>query len=361
VSNEAVEFTVRYYWDRIHTLLSRGLNFYFVPAHLTTLAVDYNDFTLSEDVRRNEASSLSSNFEMYLNNLETITASYSQVGFISCSNITGYQYLSKLVCIDCSIVGWSHDFLTNFPVKTLVFSKNKFGEKLRNDITGELLGGAPALEELHFGNQEGGILYFSDFHFFSHHPNLTHLDLHGNELHSWNITISKNLKLNYLNLINNNIHYIEEAFRNEFDNQSLNNNFFVDLTGNSVLCSNNESHVNYIHWLITSPAIKCNSQFYCYGLDMTISDYYDSLAVSTSTYSSRGQSEQLVTISVATAIVAVLVLFLIAMMYFNCHSLLLRFYQNKLGSSTAEECKAFAIHTNGFTVKLIGNYITYSV
>ncbi|KAF6021322.1 hypothetical protein EB796_020368 [Bugula neritina] len=57
---------------------------------------------------------------------------------------------------------------------------------------------------------------------------------------------------------------------------------------------------------------------------MTISDYYDSLAVSTSTYSSRRQSEQLVTISVATAIVAVLVLFLIAM-----------------------------IHTNGFTVKLI--------
>ncbi|KAF6021325.1 hypothetical protein EB796_020371 [Bugula neritina] len=256
VSDEAVDFTVRYYWDRIHTLLSRGLNFHFVPAHLTTLAIDYNDFTLSEDVRRNETNPLCSNIEMYLNNLETITLSYSQVGFISCSNITGFQYLSKLVCIDCSIVGWSRDFLTNFPVKTLVFPRNKLGEQLRNDVAGELLGGAPALEELHFGQQDGGILYFSDFDFFSHHLNLTHLDLHGNKLLSWNITISKNLKLNYLNLINNSIHYIEEEFRNEFDNQSLNNNFFVDLTGNTVLCSSNESHVNYIHWLLTSPALN---------------------------------------------------------------------------------------------------------
>jgi len=170
---------------------------------------------------------------------------------------------------------------------------------------------------------------FSDFDFFSHHPNLTHLDLHGNELLSWNITISKNLKLSYLNLINNNIHYIEEEFRNEFDNQSLNNNFFVDLTGNTVLCSSNESHVNYIHWLLTSPAVKCDSQFYCYGLDMAISDYYYSLAVSTSTESSGEQSEQLVTISVSTAIAAALILFLIATMYFNWPRLLLRFYQKQ--------------------------------
>ncbi|KAF6021714.1 hypothetical protein EB796_019979 [Bugula neritina] len=353
VSDEAVDFTIRYYWDRVRTLLSGGLNFHFVPAHLTTLAIDYNDFTLSEDVRRNEASSLSSDIEMYLNNLETITSSYSQVGFLSLRNTTGYQYLSKLVCTDCGINGWSGDLLTNFPIKTLELSKNKLGEKLRNDIDGELLEGAPALEELYLGQQSGGISYFSNFNFLSHHPNLTHLDLYGNELLSWNITISKNFKLIYLNLINNSIHYIEEEFRNEFDNQSLNNNFYVDLTGNTVLCSNNESHVNYIHWLLTSPAVKCDSQFYCYGLDMTISDYYDSLAVSTSTDSSCGQSEQLVTISVSTAIATVLVLFLIAMMYFNRHSLLLRFYQNKLLSSTAEECKAFASHTNGFTVKLI--------
>ncbi|KAF6037294.1 hypothetical protein EB796_004374 [Bugula neritina] len=194
VSDEAVDFTVRYYWDRIHTLLSRGLNFHFVPAHLTTLAIDYNDFTLSEDVRRNETNPLCSNIEMYLNNLETITSVVLSSWIYIMRNITGFQYLSKLVCIDCSIVGWSRDFLTNFPVKTLVFPRNKLGEQLKND-TGELLGGAPALEELHFGQQDGGILYFSDFDFFSHHLNLTHLDLHGNELLSWNITISKTLNL----------------------------------------------------------------------------------------------------------------------------------------------------------------------
>ncbi|KAF6021327.1 hypothetical protein EB796_020373 [Bugula neritina] len=358
VSDEAVDFTIRYYWEYLENnwrdiLEAKDNDFRFLPPHLTTLAVDYNDFTLSEDSQKDEANPLCSYIVNYLNNLKTITLSHSRVGFISCKDITGFQYLSKLVCTDCDINGWSQDFLTNFPIKTLELSKNKLGEKLRNDIDGELLGSAPALEELYLGQQSGGISYFSDFNFLSHHPDLTHLDLHGNELLSWNITISKNLKLNYLNLVNNSIHYIEEEFRNEFDNQSLNNNFFVDLTGNTVLCSSNKSHVNYIHWLLTSPAVKCDSQFYCYGLDITISDYYDPLTVHTSTNIPGQESEQLITISVSTAIATVSILFIIAVLYLNHHRMLLCFYQNNLGSLTAEDCRVFASHTNGFTVKLI--------
>ncbi|XP_067943137.1 toll-like receptor 4 [Watersipora subatra] len=246
-------------------------NIRFFLVNLTTAAIGYNNFVTES--KQEISSDLCSNIYLYPNNADTLNFSYSNFAFGACSQVVGFKYLTTISCIECRMRGWNIDTFQHLPLQHLEMSRNELGQFLREDLEAERLRSTPLLRRLDLGEQQdGGILYFSNRMILANHPNLTHLDLHGNHLIAWNISISENKELLFLDLRDNEIFYIDEVFRNEIDDQNEETNLEVKLAGNDVRCTDFTS-LPYIHWLINSSSVVDTQDIVCAEVEMTITQY----------------------------------------------------------------------------------------
>ena len=366
VSHSAINQTVQYLLQEAGSSM-RILNYmndirYFL-VNATTLALGYNNFVSDSDAPPNAVCSY---LQMYPNNVNTLDFSHSTIGFGACTELKGFTYLSNISFRECGTHDWEKNLFSNFPLRYLDFTKNYLGPLFRNDMTGEALRSAPGLETLLLGEQlEQGIQYFQNVAILSNHPNLTHLDLHSNKLISWNISIVDNTKLSTLDLRDNRISYIDKRFRDELDNQHDRNSLVVHLAGNSVPCYG-ESHLDYISWLLNSPAVEDAEELKCSGSDITIEEYYKNELQPTTVHSSPDvapQQIQTATIVVTTTItLAVIIMFVIG--WINRYTILYRLYrlrQKELpyrndGKELTKE--VFASYTQQFTDSVVCKYTT---
>ena len=127
-----------------------------------------------------------------------------------------------------------------------------FAQSLQNDHHGEVFSFAPGLEILDITDIR--IRYFCNIQMFANYLNLTHLHVCNNDLHDWNVSISRNTELKTLDLRNNRIENIEKKFRTEIEQLVSSNQLKVYLEGNDVDCSNCESE--YVTWLLHSGAVS---------------------------------------------------------------------------------------------------------
>lgn len=270
-TDTALTNTVRFIWDEVNGDLSKLKTFFqsrrYILANLTTLSLGYNYLYSYKDKRE---SKLCSNFEMFPNNLMTLDLSGSQLGFLPCRNISGFNYLQNLTCNGCKISGWFTDFFSGFPIKFIHLRGAKdLAENLQTDKQGSLFGGAPQLEVLDISDI--GISYFSDYNFFGHTSMLTQLSLQNNHLRDWNVTIAGNPQLRDLDLRYNSITLLSDQARQEFTNLSIINGLKVYLEGNDVECSDCTS--DFIIWLLNTSAIADTHKVKCRSTRLLLRDH----------------------------------------------------------------------------------------
>ncbi|XP_067948476.1 uncharacterized protein [Watersipora subatra] len=257
--------------DGLPNIPSYLQNVRYFLTNVTTFALGYNNFVTESE--HETLSGFCSSIYMYPNNADTLNFSYSNFAFGVCNQVIGFKYLTNISCTECGLQGWQDDTFQNIPLKNFEVSKNKLGRFLRDDEKAERLKGAPLLERLYLGEQQdGGIKYFSNSSILFNQPSLTHLDLQRNSLHAWNISIAANRHLLLLDLRDNEISYIEEAFRREINDQNEETALLVYLEGNDIQCTDHSSLL-YIDWLLNSSAIADAHKIRCAESKMTIMQY----------------------------------------------------------------------------------------
>lgn len=279
-TDDAINSTLRYLWDDTGGQLSELINFFithrFLLVNLTTLDLANNHFSNSDTKHE---SMLCTDMKNYRNNLATLELSGSAFGFVPCRRISGYPYLETLRCNHCDVSGWFPDLFSGLPLKHLSFSAaTSIGGNIRNDMNGSVFGAASALEILNISSLRDGIFYFNDANILKHNTKLRTLDLQDNKLNSWNITIISNHQLSMIDLRGNEINYISELFRMELTAQYNKTNLQVFLQGNDADCS----HVDYVEWLLTSPAVADSFKLLCVNSQQPIKSIFDTTALDVS-------------------------------------------------------------------------------
>lgn len=321
----------------------------YLISNLTELSMQHNDIfggpSLNADGR-------CSNITIDSNNLDTLDLSYSKVIYIPCTKVQGLKYLTNLTCVHCQISDWDARCFLGLPVTYLDMRWNALGKRLRNDRDGLLFKHAPRVEHLLLGGQTDGIHYFHERNMFQHNPNLTHLDLHHNKLRSWNISLSLNPKLKFLNLADNLISYIDSIFREEIDTLSRTASLKVNMNGNYIMCVNIKKMLDYIHWLINSPAVIEPDKLRCGNLELLIVDYYKQAMEKTTVIpSAASPSNYRIAVIVVSSVCALAILISVMMCFVTRHTLLRRWtnrsngYENFENSSTT---MVFASNTLAF-------------
>ena len=200
------------------------------------------------------------NRTLYHNNLETVDLSDSSLDFLPCRNLRVFQYLSNLTLNNAKISGWHKNLFIGSPIKYIhMRGVRGFAQSLQNDHRGKVFSFAPGLEILDITDIR--IRYFCNIQMFANYRNLTHLHVCNNDLHDWNVSISRNTGLKTLDLRNNRIENIEKKFRTEIEQLVSSNQLKVYLEGNNVDCSDCSS--DYITWLLRSGAITDHHKIRC--------------------------------------------------------------------------------------------------
>ena len=366
-SDEAINSTIRYIWNEAGEDISNlptYLNDFrhrYLLSNLTTLSLQSNRFS-DDDVPRE--SRLCSDIKMYPNNVVTFDFSWSEFGFVPCSRISGFPYVTNLTCNYCSISGWHSDLLSSFPLRFLhLRGVRSLAKRIQNEPEAQLLTGAPRLELLDLS--EAGIKWIPDYSIFTYHPNLTILQLQNNNLKSWNITISGNTKLSTLDLRNNSINFINESFRDEITEQHHRSGLQVRLSGNDVDCSNCAN--SYIDWLLNSTAFVDTNNLICRGTYRPITECTADKAIETTrvppTTHVISAEEIAVIVAGCTAIVAIVIIIVIAYNNRFCiiYHLLTRTKKRAEEEMTGFTSTVYASHSESLCDEIAGDKINFNL
>lgn len=362
-SDKAINSTIHHIWNEIgeyiynRTAYFNSIKIRFLLSNLTTLSLQNNRFSDDDVPRENR---LCSDIKMYPNNVVTFDFSWSEFGFVPCSRISGFPYVTNLTCNYCSISGWHSDLLSSFPLRYLhLRGVRSLVKRIQNEPEAQLLRGAPGLELLDLS--ETGIEWIPDYNIFAHHPNLTTLRLQSNDLKSWNITISGNTKLSTLDLRNNSINFINESFRDEITEQHHRSGLQVRLSGNDVDCLNCAN--SYIDWLLNSTAFVDTNNLICRGTYRPITECAADKAIESTRVplKTNGISAEEIAVIVvgSTAIVAIIIIIVVAYNNRFCiiYHLLTR-TKKRTEEMTGFTVKVYASHSESFCDEIAGDKIS---
>ena len=337
-----------------------------LPPNITTFSFGENQIWKNGGAVKDHLSHYCVNRTLYHNNLETVDLSDSSLDFLPCRNLRGFQYLSNLTLNNAKISGWHKNLFIGSPIKYIhMRGVRGFAQSLQNDHRGKVFSFAPGLEILDITDIR--IRYFCNIQMFANYRNLTHLHVCNNDLHDWNVSISRNTGLKTLDLRNNRIENIEKKFRTEIEQLVSSNQLKVYLEGNDVDCSNCESE--YITWLLQSGAVSDHRKIRCK------SDYYSSKRCLVAPYcankDSAGQTQtdsnpiadgDIAAIVVGLTVILALIA-LIIIIYNNRYVLifkLLSHNQSGLSGASGKEdtlvTPVCCCHSNEFTENIIGMY-----
>jgi len=318
---ELSSFLQIFNFDLWHEIMNTSLDnaYRFMQTNLTTLDLRYNNLLVGSSTPQ-AANGFCSNIKMYPNNMRIFDLSYSKVPYFFCTNFTGLKFADTVRCAHCSLIRWTPGLFEMLPVKYANFQANNLGAAIRNDTSRQLFGGAIHLVELNVADQNDEIVYFADQNFFSQMPNLTSLDVSHNGLIAWNVTLRFNPRLANLNLEGNKIGYINATYRTEFDMLWRNTtNFTVILGDNPVRCDTcDNSTLDYLHWLTTSPAVDNSTFFQCIG-GTAVTNFIQNCTYpdnSAEELAERNRNE-IVMVSVVTAVGVLVILLILGLIYNN--------------------------------------------